>query len=368
MFTASRLTFARKRRGLTKAELANSVGLTPQSISNYESDNQKYIPSDDTLIKIASVLNFPVEFFSGKELKEPSENTASFRALSKMTASQRNSALSAGALAFLLNDWIEERFDLPVHNLPDYRNETPQSAASKLRQEWEIGERPIKNMIHLLESKGIRVYSLVEDSSNVDAFSCWDDGTPFVFLNTLKSTEHSRFDAAHELGHLILHKHGIPRSQNAEKDANNFASAFLIPEASIRALCPYMPTLTNLIKLKHQWTVSIAALVYRLKELELLSEWQHRVLVIEMSQKGYRKKEPEGAPREESLVLAKVFNVLKEDNISKADIAQDLKISKLEIEKLVFGLTMMGLTGGNYGKAQTSKANLSIVKSDNEQT
>jgi len=100
----------------------------------------------------------------------------------------------------MLNDWVESRFDLPAPDLPDLRDEEPEVAASVLRQHWGLGERPIKNMVHLLESKGVRVYSLAENSVEVDAFALWHSKTPFVFLNTLKSAEHGRFDAAHELG------------------------------------------------------------------------------------------------------------------------------------------------------------------------
>lgn len=363
MFTPSRLTFARKRRGLTKVELSNSIGITAQAISNFESENHSDEPSLKTLEKIANALTFPVEFFDGPKIQEISLETASFRALSKLSASTRNSALAAGQLAVLLNSWIEERFNLPTHNLLDLRHETPQSAATKLRQEWQLGEKPIKNMIHLLESKGIRVFSLVEDSLNVDAFSCWSNGVPFVFLNTLKSAERSRFDAAHELGHLVLHKHGvIPKSPQAEKDANSFASAFLMPEASVVAECPYMPTISNLMPLKHLWNVSLASLIYRLKDLNLISEWPHRMLVIEISQKGYTKNEPEPSEKEKSQVLDKVFDSLEKDGIKKSDVAKDLKISKLELDKLIFGLSVASIDGGNLGQKQHSKANLARIK------
>src|SRR3546814_6566541 len=53
----------------------------------------------------------------------------------------------------------------------------------------------------------------LEDTKNVDAFSCWRNGQPFVFLNTFKSAERSRFDAAHELAHLVLHRHGGPQGR-----------------------------------------------------------------------------------------------------------------------------------------------------------
>jgi Zn-dependent peptidase ImmA (M78 family) len=102
-------------------------------------------------------------------------------------------------------------------------------------------------MIHLLESKGIRVYFIAEDYKNVDAFSVWDENTPLILLNTFKSSERSRFDAAHELGHLVLHKHGVPRSKKAEQDANSFAAEFLMPRTNILAQAPKIPDFNSLM-------------------------------------------------------------------------------------------------------------------------
>jgi Zn-dependent peptidase ImmA (M78 family) len=110
----------------------------------------------------------------------------------------------------------------------------PAGAARTLRQYWTIGEKPIGSMIKLLETKGIRVFSLSENTRNVDAFSCWRNGEPYVFLNKFKSTEHSRFDAAHELAHLVLHKHGGPsQGRSAESEAHAFASSFLMPRDDV---------------------------------------------------------------------------------------------------------------------------------------
>ncbi len=290
MFTPSRLSLARQKRGYSKKKLAELVGVTAQSIRNFESEVINEVPSEKTLLKIANILNFPVGFFCRDKVSFIAVESASFRALTKMSASQRDSALASGVLAFEVNDWIENNFELPNHELPDLRNETPESAATYLRQVWLLGEKPISNMIHLLESKGIRVYFIAEDYKNVDAFSIWNDGTPFVLLNTFKSSERSRFDAAHELGHLVLHKHGIPRNREAEMEANRFASEFLMPRASMIAKAPKFPTYNSLIDLKHYWLVSLAAIVYRLKALNLISEWQHRTLIIDMSLILYQRK------------------------------------------------------------------------------
>lgn len=338
MFTPTRLILARRKRGLSKKELAELTNLTPQSISNFESEVINEIPSEKTLENIAKVLEFPLSFFCKDSVDFISAESASFRALSKMTASQRDSALASGVLAFEVNNWIEQYFQLPKHNLPDLRNQTPESAAIYLRQLWFLGEKPINNMIHLLESKGIRIFFIAEDYKNVDAFSIWDNGTPFVLLNTFKSSERSRFDAAHELGHLVLHKHGIPRSKQAEQEANHFASAFLMPKASMIAQAPNLPTLNNLVKIKHYWLVSLSAVVYRLKALNLISEWQHRTLVIDINKNGYNKNEPFPIKKETSQIFAKVFGSLKNDNISKSKIANELGISVNDLQKLTTGI------------------------------
>src|SRR5262249_26954514 len=280
----------------------------------------EFAPESDRLRQIARALRFPEPFFFGDDIGEPALDTASFRSMSKMTASQRGIALGGGAIALMLNQWIEARFKLPEPRLLDLgRDASPESAAEAVRRDWGLGELPIKNMVHVLEARGVRVYSLAIDAAEVDAFSLWRQDRPFVFLNTLKSAEHARFDAAHELGHLILHRHAAPSGQQAEQDANAFASALLMPAASVRAHAPRFATIDYLIQLKKIWNVSLAALTYRLHRLGLLTDWHYRKLYIEISSRGYRKSEPDGGPREVSQVLQKVFNALRQDGVTKHD-------------------------------------------------
>ncbi|MEN5002960.1 helix-turn-helix domain-containing protein [Stenotrophomonas indicatrix] len=388
MFNALRLTLARKRRGMKKRELAEKIGVTERSVSNYETGSQE--PEANTLRKLSEALRFPEAFFFGVDPEVPHPDVASFRSLSKMTASQRDTALGAGAVALLLNEWIEARFALPDPDVPDLGREggdscpvsvhkhaqepeayptssssqTPETAAEMLRAHWGIGELPVKNMIALLESKGIRVYSLAIDAKEVDAFSMWSGGRPYVFLNTFKSAEHCRFDAAHELGHLVLHQHAQPHGPDLEREANAFASAFLMPRASVLAMAPRAPTLSSLIRHKKHWAVSLAALNYRMHALGLTTDWTYRTLCIQLAQAGYRKSEPEGVPHEKSLVLEKVFGALREEGVSKADVAQQLAIFSDEINELTFGLMLNALQGGAPGMAEPAarRANLRLVK------
>ena len=368
MLNPARIEFARTRRRWTKRRLAEALGVTSRAIQDYESGI--YSPEQERLEQIAALLRFPIQFFSGADLPKISEQTASFRSMSKMSASLKESALSAGSLAFELNSWIESRFNLPLADLPDLSDLSPEDAAATLRRMWGLGELPISNMIHLLESKGIRVYSLAIEAKEVDAFSVWHQNTPFVFLNTFKSAERSRFDAGHELAHLIRDKHSMlhgnanslginidadfdpeesallskPSSPEMEREANAFSSAFLMPRNSVVAHRPNLPTLPELIELKSIWGVSLAALVSRMNQLGLLTEWTYRNLCIDIAKKGYRTQEPKGMRSETSQMLAKVFEALRNEGVKKSDIAAELLLLIEDLDNLTFGLTISGVT------------------------
>jgi hypothetical protein len=117
------------------------------------------------------VLKFPIEFFFLATMATPTVEAASFRSLTSMTAAQRDAALTDGAIAIELASWMEERFVLPDANLADFREYDPESAAEAVRSLWDIGQKPIKNTVDLLEANGVRVFSLAEGQREVDAFS-----------------------------------------------------------------------------------------------------------------------------------------------------------------------------------------------------
>lgn len=338
MFNPSRLTLARRRRRLTSKALAELIGMSPVTLTRLEKANNE--PEPETVKAIAKALRYPREFFFGDDLDAPPKDAASFRSLTAMTAGEREAALAAGALAYLLADWVAARFNLPKPDLIDASHERDAAKAARwLRQHWALGEQPISNMVKLLEAKGVRVFSLAENTRNVDAFSCWRDGTPYVFLNTWKTAEHSRFDAAHELGHLVLHKHGGPQQgRSAELEAQLFAASFLMPEADIKSKVPCALSLDQIVTAKRRWGVSASALAYRLHKLGIMSSWLYRGMVIEIGRRGYRTTEPSGIAREESLFWRKVLSDLWHDRITKAHIAADLQLPPDEVENLVFGL------------------------------
>jgi Zn-dependent peptidase ImmA (M78 family)/transcriptional regulator with XRE-family HTH domain len=358
------ISFARKRRGLTKTELAKQVGLDLRTISAYESGEKK--ATRGALIRIQNALDFPMEFFFGDDIELPPADGVSFRALSRMTAKQRDMAESQGALAMKFAVWLDKKFELPPSKIPDLKEfvKTPETAADAIRRIWGLGELPIRNTVHLLEANGARVFSLSIEAKEVDAFSWWWGDTPFVMLNNFKSAEHSRFDAAHELAHLVLHRHiGGGRSREAEFQADAFASALLMPEGSVRGYAPKFPTLDALLKLKHTWGVSVSALNYRLHKLGIISDWHYRSLCIAIGRSGFRTLEPQEQPRESSAVLPRLLKSLYEDDgLGRSAIARELAISQTEVDHLLFGLAITAIEGSRSGVVPKSLAKLFVVK------
>ncbi|WP_438036372.1 helix-turn-helix domain-containing protein [Sorangium sp. So ce204] len=345
-FSRSRLILARERRGMTQRQLSALVGVSDRMVKAYESGQCN--PTIDTLHKISRALSFPPSFFERPPVDALKLESASFRALTKAGAPLRHRTVAAGTLALELHRFLLERFELPRPDVPDLRNHTPESAAESLRLMWGLGQRPISNYVHLLELHGVCVFSLSEDCDSIDAFSVWRNGTPFVFLNNRKTAERSMFDAAHELGHLVMHQHGIPQGRHAEKEADAFAANFMLPASAIRAAAPRMATIASLAAMKQTWRASVAALGHRLHELGLMSDWHYKQFNIELSRRG-RHNEPAPLARETSALLRKALAALSEEGIGIRDIARELCMPVSDVQSLSFGLQLVEGSGDGSG-------------------
>ena len=339
MFEETRLKLARARRGLTAKALAERAEVSVDTIKRLEKGRND--PEPQTVEKLARALGYPEEFFFGAKVEAVDAGAVSFRSFSKMTAKERDASLGAGSVGLLLSCWVEERFGLPEPQLIDLSYESdPEVAAAHIRQYWSLGQQPITDLLALLETKGIRLFSLTENTASVNAFSFWRGGKPFMFLNNFKTAESSRFDAAHELAHLVMHMHGDPKKgRNVEREANTFASAFLMPAEDVKARVPRRITTDVVIRAKARWRVSAMAMAYRLHQLNRLSEWQYKSICIDLTKRGYRTGEPSGMSREKSKVWRQVLTMLWKERVTKADIADELGLPLDEVEGLIWSLT-----------------------------
>ncbi|MBN7774148.1 helix-turn-helix domain-containing protein [Clostridium aminobutyricum] len=342
-----RLKEARLFRKMTMADLAQSVGINKQAISQFE--NNKISPDPLTLRRISEALNFPYSFFVEYDPPSIIGNTY-FRALysskkKDLAAQQIKAKYLARAHAALAT---KVRF-LPL-NLPDVamdRSMTIEELAMRTRQHWDLGDAPIPNMVGLLERNGIVVGEFATDSREIDAFYQYyeQDNSPTycVILGTDKKSFFRRqFNCAHELGHILLHERysdldEIDRDEfrERENEANAFAAAFLLPaEAFGNDVAAYPNRLSHYVELKKKWNVSIMAMILRAHALEYLSANQYAYLMRQMSMNGYRHKEPldDIVEYKHPQALKQAINLLlKNGNMSGGDIMNLFVTNKFSV-------------------------------------
>lgn len=327
-----RIALARTRRGMTKADLARALGITPRSITRYESDGAP----PGAAVGLAYALGFPEEFFGTPPTARIEPQAVNFRAARRAGARQRAAAVAVGEVGIEIDRWISKRFTLPAVSVPRRLEDDPALAARILRANWALGAKPLPNAVQLVESRGVRVYTLPPIAEEVDAFSCWQDDVPYIFLSRRRSPERMRFDVAHELGHLVMHvaKSGDEAAQ--ERQADLFASEFLMPTEALPAQVRDNPSTTEVLEARSRLKVSAMALTRALHRAGQMSDWHYRQMCIDLSGRGYRSGEPGGMPcHEMSRVFPQVLGL-----VEAKDIANDLRVPLDDVRALTFGVEL----------------------------
>lgn len=301
-----KLKEARLARGYTVTALAEKIGISKQTISKYELGQSS--PSSETMIKYCNFLNFDINFFMfNNEDSNNNYGTIFFRSLKSTESQVREEIKIRIKWTNYIYKYINEFIEFPKLNLPDFEEKSLENLdlykiediADKLREYWNIGKGPMNNLSVLLEQNGIILCNSNINNIKVDACSEVINDTAIFFIRTNDiSACRLRFDLAHELGHLILHseitKEELENKEildRIEKEANMFASAFLLPreEFSNEVLAL---SLDHFVNLKSRWKVSIAAMIYRCKELGIFSDSQVLYLRKQISLKKWRTIEP----------------------------------------------------------------------------
>ena len=301
-FQPGRLRLARELDSLTQAEVARRLDLTPAAVSQFESGAAQ--PTEATVARLSKKLHIPAEFF---RLPITETHEGFFRSLRRTGTADRR---RARAVAHIAHDVVASSpgAGSPPLSLPYYRPtslEAPlqeiEEFAANVRRDWGLPGGPVNNVVQLLEEHGIVVIRLPLNSADVDAFSLPFPDHPVVVLGSDKNDRaRSRFDAAHELGHLVMHGDEVWGLPEVEKQAHTFAAAFLMPGAEIRGELPDRADWPSLFRVKGRWHVSLAALLMRAKTLGVMSEGNYLTAIKAASARGWRRVEPVplGAPEE----------------------------------------------------------------------
>jgi Zn-dependent peptidase ImmA (M78 family)/predicted transcriptional regulator len=351
-FVGARVREAREARGITAASLADLLGLTRAAVSQYEHGHKS--PSPDIMERICTITRLPERFFTEPVPDDPQQRTFYYRSQSAATKAARlRSERKLDWLARVVA-WLEELIAFPKTDVPvlietarpiEIRDEDLEEAAHEIRRRWGLGDGPISNVAWLLENHGVLVTRFSLHAESLDSFSeRHSSGRPFVILSSdRESAFRSRFDAAHELGHLLLH-YAVPAKdiwkpvehKLMESQAHRFASAFLLPARSF-ARTVTSTTLEGLKSLKQQWGVSMQAIAMRLSDLKLIDEDAKVRLFRAFSARGWRTREPfdDETPAERPELLRQAFDVLIAHRaVVPSDILSALPYDSRDIEEL----------------------------------
>jgi Zn-dependent peptidase ImmA (M78 family)/DNA-binding XRE family transcriptional regulator len=335
LFDGHRLSQARQFRGLLKGELATEVAVTPAAIGQFESGVAR--PSATTLRKLALALGVPVAFFSrGRQSFSLHEEDAHFRSLRSTSKRDRSQARAQVERLAEIVAALEDRVYLPPVALPEVPPGTsPDEAARIVRATWELGDGPIGNMVGVLERRGVIVARLPAATEEVDAFSCWIQTRPFVILVSNKgAADRSRFDAAHELGHFVLHHDAKPGDPAVEREANRFAAELLTPAASILPELPRRVDWRAFAALKLRWRVAISMLLLRARDLGVITDATYRRAMMEMTRRKWRRDEPAplGDPEQPELLGRAMALLGSKRRFTIADLSSELALGAEGLE------------------------------------
>lgn len=323
-----RLKQIRLARGYTLEELAAKTGgfITKQALSKYEKG--KIRPSALVLNKLAEALNtkaatlyrepsVSVEIIAFRKASRlPKKELARIESYVKNALEER---IQLQELAGLSVETLDEKSArrkntgnrLPVQAMPIKNLEDVETAAETLRSKWNLGLDEISNMTETLENHSVHVID-ISTKHKLDGVAA----VALVGKNQVKAAavanktgvpgERQRLNLAHELGHLVL---DIPKNVDEEKAAFRFGAAFIAPsEIILNEVGTHRSSiqLEEFFMLKRRFGLSIAALMYRLRNLNVISESYYRRWCIEINKLGWKQREPNEIKTEQSNWLRRV--------------------------------------------------------------
>lgn len=359
-FCGENLKFARLYRGYSMEELGNLIGKSKQIISQYESAEDEQQPLFSTVAEISEKLKFPIAFFYTESNTKVEEINTYFRALLSTNKKDKIVQEKKATIIIEIYKFLEKYLDFPELKIPsislnDIEKRNFKSITQAIRNDWGLHDKPINNIINILEVNGFILSSINTNTEDIDAFTHYIkvDGKKYFCIvvgNEKKSFARRQFNIAHELAHVILHNtifdmNELSREEfrTIEKEADKFAAELLLPEESFKKDLIYPTNLKFYEELKKKWKVSILAMIMRAAELEVITKNQLQYLIKQYYAKGYRKGEPldDTIKIQEPTMIKLATNMLLDNNkftpneFMKNLNDNDIWLESNEIEELI---------------------------------
>lgn len=345
IFKGSQLRLARHYWGKTLNDIAEDIGKTRQYVSQLENGKGRIKLDDPITDALAKSLAVAPTFFYKPVGVSLSEEQAHFRKLATTKASMKQKILARGTIFDQVVEFIDTKVRLPAVDFPDFSGaetaEEIEQVAERLRTHWGLGLGPISHMVRVVEHAGAVVTFFQDASTEVDALSITSRRPVIVRNDAKQSPFRLRFDIAHELGHLVLHEGQITGDRKTESEANRFASAFLIPRTTFMKAFPRRGSRMDwagISKMKMDFQVTKAAILYRAKSLGIIDEYQYRGAVIYLKNhaEGIQEKEDIFCKKEQAETIPAALKVLHEyHGISHEALAGYLGVTSTFLSEVV---------------------------------
>ena len=297
MIYGARIKQVRELRGWTQQKLADILKVTQSFVAQVEKEWSQ--APEDFVTTLVFRSGFQKSFFERPPNDGMPYGSLLFRAHSQMSDRGKRAVHRHAEMAY---DLVRQMVSNPAVKevavrVPNCHGYNPEQAAMVARSECGLApDAPVKHMISILENAGVLVMALPVPFENGDAFSAWAiDGNrrrPIVVLSANRPADRLRMNAAHELGHLVMHSPASGTPKKMEDEAKAFASAFLLPPDAMHAHIMLPLTLDDFVPMKLNWGVSIAGLIARAHALGIITPRKYRTLFQKLGARGWKHHEP----------------------------------------------------------------------------
>ena len=340
MFLGERIRQAREIRGMTQEELAEKLGRSKALVAQMEAGFK--LPTDEFIESVAEATAFPLTFFNEPPHTEFAMAEILLRAQRSVKRREMLSTVRyAEHIYAIYSTLVSCLKSIPV-NVPEVVG-SPMEAAKQVRSVIKApAQEPILNLTHSLERMGVS-FIVLPPVQGREAFCMWlrkDDREIPIIAATggRENGDRYRLSVAHELGHLVMHRSFLRKSnKEVEEEAWAFAAELLMPEIAMRRELIPPVTITTLARLKPRWGVSIAALIRRAHDLNIITLRQYHYLSQQMTILGYRTREPQNldVAAEKPRLMRKMAELVYGKTIDFNRFSADTKVLSQELRTIL---------------------------------
>ena len=366
-----RLQEARRARGLTQQDAADSIGVARTTVTAVEKGERRVRPNE--LIRLAALYARPVSSLVGA--REPvADFAAQFRiayASSSESRAETEQREAVREFQALCEDYLHlealSGARMPRSYPPQYDvdgippDDAAEDMAAAERNRLGLGDGPVPMLRELLENDvGIRVFYASLPSRIAGAFAYTDELGGCIMVNALHPEERRRWSMAHEYGHFLASRFrsrltvlgAFERVPASERFADAFARALLMPTPGLRRRFHQMAqaaggamTVAEVCRMAHRYFVSVEAMMLRLEELRLVpaGAWDR------LQGRGFRVREAEEQlglppnPRDDSPFPLRyrllAIRAYEEGKLSEGELARLLRVDRVSARRVVQELT-----------------------------